>query len=114
MATVRWRGTEIAAKVQTAARIGLDQTTAAAATHAKQNHEWNNVTGTLEGSLQARPAETVNFTTLLALWGSFDVEYAIWLEIGTAVMAERPYLRPAADAEYPKLLERIRAALLVA
>jgi hypothetical protein len=41
--------------------------------------------------------------------GEDDKGYAFWLEIGTARMAARPYLRPSAEQEYPKLAGRIRA-----
>lgn len=112
MATLRWRGDEVAARVGAAAKTAVDRTTAAAVTHAKQNHPWQNVTGTLEGSLQMRGAEVQGAGEIVGTWGSFDVEYAIWLEIGTSVMPPYPYLRPAADAEYPKLFMRVREALV--
>ena len=55
--TVEWEGEELLAKVERAAKLGVDQTTAACVQHAKSNHPWQNVTGTLEGSIQMRPAE---------------------------------------------------------
>lgn len=112
MATMSWRGDEVAGRVAAAAKLAVDATTAAAVTHAKQNHPWQNVTGTLEGSLQMRGAEIVSDGDIVGQWGSFDVEYAIFLELGTAVMPAYPYLRPAADAEYPKLFMRLRAAMV--
>lgn len=106
---LNWRGEEIKAKFKEAARVGIDQTTAACVNHAKSNHTWKNETGTLEGSLQMRPA-VIEGETVRGKWGSFTVHYAIFQELGTAKMPPRPYLRPAADAEYEKLAGRIAAA----
>lgn len=110
MAKINWRGTEIADKVAAAAALAVDQTTANATNHAKQNHPWKNVTGTLEGSLQMRPAIKEG-DHLVGQWGSFAVNYAIYLELGTRYMHPYPYLRPAADATYPDLARRIRENL---
>lgn len=106
-----WRGREIAAKTAAAARTGIDKTTSEAVLHAKQNHEWQNVTGTLEGSIQMRGAEPEGPTGKMAgRWGSFTVNYALWLEIGTSRMPAMPYLQPAADAHYPSLRRHVREA----
>lgn len=107
---LRWRGSEIAAKVEAASKLAIDQTTSDAVNHAKQNHPWKNVTGTLEGSLQMRQAE-VDGMRVVGTWGSFTVQYAIFLELGTSRMPAYPYLRPAADATYHLLAARIRANL---
>jgi HK97 gp10 family phage protein len=108
--SLNWRGPEISAKVKAASKVGVDATTAACVTHAKSNHPWKNETGTLEGSLQMRPAEESG-ESVRGEWGSFDVLYAIFQELGTVHMAANPYLRPAADAEYPNLAGRIKAAM---
>lgn len=104
-----WRGQAIEDKMVEAAKRGVDATTAACVTHAKSNHPWKNVSGTLEGSIQMRAAEAQG-PIVRGEWGSFTVNYAIWLEIGTSRMPPYPYLRPAADAEYPGLARRIREA----
>lgn len=98
-------GEALVKRVVEATRLGVDQTTAACVMHAKQNHPWHNVTATLEGSLEMRPA-TLEGAMVRGTWGSFSVLYAIFLELkGWA------YLRPAADTEYPNLVDRIRANL---
>lgn len=107
---LNWRGPEISAKLREAAKVAIDQTTAEAVEHAKSNHPWKNETGTLEGSLQMRPA-VVEGETVRGKWGSFTVVYAIYQELGTSKMPARPYLRPAADATYGKLAGRIEAAM---
>lgn len=101
MALIKWNGDAVARRVEAAALKGVDETMAACVRHAKSNHPWRNRTGTLEGSLQMRPAESIA-GRIVGLWGSFDVAYAIYLE-----MMGYAYLRPAAQAEYPKLSERI-------
>ena len=108
--SLNWRGPEISAKLREACKVAIDETTAEAVEHAKSNHPWKNVTGTLEGSLQMRPAE-VSGESVRGEWGSYDVLYAIFQELGTVHMAGNPYLRPAADATYGKLAGRIEAAM---
>ena len=54
-----------------------------------------------------RPAKVVA-DGIVGLWGSFDVNYAIYVEMGTGRMRAQPYLRPAADHQYPMLAERIK------
>jgi hypothetical protein len=121
---INWRGTEVADKVIAASALAIDQTTAAAVNQAKQHHQFANQSGTLEGSLQMRPAELQGGGELVGLWGSFDVDYALWMELepgdqvvidGETVTREEsgghPFLRPAGDAEYPNLHPRIRANL---
>lgn len=105
-----WEGDDLAKRVLEATRHGVDATTAACAQHAKSNHEWQNVSGIAEGSIRIEPAEVAG-SVVRGQWGSFDVNYFIFLELGTSVMNARPSLQPAAEAEYPKLPERIREAL---
>lgn len=101
-----WRGAEIAAKASGAAKFGIDKTMSESVTYAKQNHEWQNVTGTAEGSIQMRGAEP-DGTRMVGRWGSFTVNYFLWLEIGTSKMPARPCLRPSADVNYPSLRRHI-------
>ena len=101
-----WHGDEILRKVQRAARAGIDETHAACVNDAKSQHWWQNQTGALEGSLQMRPA-VVTPGRVSGQWGSFTVEYAIYLEM------RQSFLRVVADREYPKLGARINKHLKV-
>lgn len=129
--SVKWYGKKVTAKVRAAQIEGINITMAKAVTHAKRNHSWNNRTATLEGSIAiAEPgAETANGAR--GVWGSRDVVYARIHELGGVIkpvrkkalffraadgsfvvakqvkIPARPYLRPAADAEYPALAARI-------
>jgi hypothetical protein len=103
-----WHGDDIKRDVERASIRGVDQTMAKCVTSAKGRVRVK--TATLQGSLRFQPA--VSFGVgVRGTWGSFDVNYALWQEIGTAVMSAQPYLRPAADAEYPQLKRRIQANL---
>jgi hypothetical protein len=87
----------------------IDDTTAAAAIEAKSNHPtWSNVTGTLEGSIRMEPARQVAPTLYRGMFGSFDVNYAIYQELGTRYIAAGHFLRNAADRVFPTLGARLR------
>lgn len=102
-----WKGDDIKGKALRAAKIGIDQTMAACVTSAKGKVRVK--TATLQGSIRFEPA--IAFANgARGVWGSFDVDYALWQEIGTSKMSAQPYLRPSADAQYPQLETRIQAA----
>lgn len=108
---MNWRGDEVLEKLVKASKLGVDRTTAACVEHAKGHHPWNNVTGTAEGSIQMRPATVDGDNRVRGEFGSYGVDYFLWLEIGTSRMPARPSLRPAFDAEVPKLTKRIKDAM---
>lgn len=100
-----WQGNKIKQIVFEACRLGIDETTAAAVTPAKERVRVR--TRLLQGSIQSRPAKR-DGNRIVGSFGSYDVNYALWQEIGTSKMSGQPYLRPAADQEFPKLSERIK------
>jgi hypothetical protein len=102
-----WRGKQVKAHMHEAARLAIDETTASCVGPAKDRVHVK--TRILQGSIQFRPAEQKG-NRITGLWGSFDVNYAFWQEVLPEPRG-RAYLRPAADQEYPKLWERIKAHL---
>lgn len=110
MSKLIWHGDEIKRKVSEATRRGIDITTHSCVGPAKEKVRVD--TGILQGSIKAEPAHHEPGRGWVGRWGSFDVNYALWQEIKTFRHAgHQPYLRPTAEEEYPKLVERIKAAL---
>lgn len=105
-----WKGNEAIKNMESAIKQGMNQTLSESSVHAKENHPWQNRTGTLEGSIRPVAPAQKRGNEFVGLWGSTDVEYALALELGTVKMPAYPYLRPAADAVYPKLKENIKRA----
>lgn len=103
---VEWKGREVVENVSRAAVKGIDKTLADCTREAKRNHEFTNRTTILEGSIRAEAAHQEG-RRIVGRWGSFNVEYALYVEVGTATSAPYPYLRPAADLNYPNLAKNI-------
>ena len=103
---VKWEGDKIPARVAVAARKAIDETLALCIAPAKA--ETPVVTGTAQGSIQMRLAKIIG-NLVTGQWGSFDVNYFIWLEIGARGRTGIHMLRRAADRFYPGLADRIRA-----
>lgn len=100
----KWYGDSWKARVDDAARLAIDETTARAVPIAKGHHRWRNRTGFAEGSIQMRQAERTG-RGWVGQFGSWNVRYFLQLEIRDKT------LRRAADLEWPKLAERIRSRL---
>lgn len=105
---VNWKGDQVYRNVMGATRAAVDETTAASVNQAKARVPVD--TSTLQGSIRLEPARETG-TSVKGRWGSFDVLYALWVEIGTRFNRAQPYLRPSADSEYPRLAARIKARL---
>lgn len=105
-----WRGKAIMAKAEAAAALAIDRTMADCVADAKANHPWQNVTGTLEGSIRIVSFAGLHGIAIVGRWGSADVMYALFLELGTSRMPPYPFLRPAADRNYPLLRAYLAAA----
>ena len=101
-----WRGDAILTRVLEAARKAVDDTTEAAARDAAGNHWWSGRSGQLEGEIGSKPAER-NGDVVDGSFGATKTRgfYGLFLERRT------PFLRPAADREFPRLAGRIRARL---
>lgn len=108
---LKWDGEKLAERVRNAQIVGVNKTMGEAVIHAKQNHPWQNRTGILEGSINIASFAAAQQGAVSGQWGSLDVAYAVWLELGTAKTAAFPFLRPAADATYKNLSRHIREAM---
>lgn len=106
---IDWKGRQVSDAMERATMQGIDETMANAVTLAKTMTPVR--TGVLQGSERFEPSKRVG-GVIRGFWGSFDVRYAIWVEIGTFRMRGRYMFRRAADAEYPHLAERIRKRFL--
>ena len=170
MATIKWRGKQVAARMAAAAAVGVDRTMSECVHDAKRDHEYVSRDGFLEGSTMIIGRATLEGAVVKGSWGS-TANYALLVEIGTSrigptavtreqagggnmwqipgtqpaegitvkqsftilppgtmegqedwvtlhqpsegtgpVMAARPFLRPAADKNYPSLVRYIREA----
>lgn len=124
--SLEWEGDKVKRKMDNAIITGMSQTISDCVEHAKNNHPWKNRTGTLEGSIREVTHPHKVGDEFVGVWGSVDVAYALLMELGgdikrnrifgrfvstyTAHYPPRPYLRPAADANYPNLAKNIRKA----
>ena len=113
--SVKWNGDKVLSRMTRAEVKGINVTMGAAAEHAKNNHKWKSVTFELEASIGISTFARVRIRGVSGIWGSSDIAYALIHELGSAASSgqnikARPYLRPAADAQYPALASNIRKA----
>ena len=97
-----WHGKAVNTKVERACVLGINKTTTRAVKEAKITAPY--VTGTYARSLSARNA-VVRGKKIAGLWGSFDVDYALNVEM------RHNTLRNAADKLYPQLSKNIKQEL---
>jgi HK97 gp10 family phage protein len=64
------------------------------------------LTGTLRRSIHT----LIEHDGMTAVIGP-SVDYGLYVEFGTRRMAARPYMRPAAEAVYPRFTDRVKALL---
>lgn len=129
-----WHGEAISDRMRKAQIIGVNATMGACVVQAKGSHAWQNRTGVLEGGIDVVEYAYEIATGVQGTWGVRDVVYALIHELGGTITAKtakalaipqedgsvrfaksvtipaHPYLRPAGDAKYPTLPERIRSA----
>lgn len=132
--SLNWTGAALTEKMRDAQKTGVNVTMAACVIHAKNNHNWKNQTGVLEGSIAIASFAREDGAGVVGTWGSQDVRYALIHELGGVIVPvrakalkfrlpdgsfrivksvtipARPYLRPAADENYPQLAGNIRKA----
>ena len=108
--SVKWNGKKLLAKTRRAEIKGVNETMGAAVAHARNNHKWTSRTFDLEDSIKVTTAARAKGRGVSGIWGSSDIAYALIHELGGKHIKARPYLRPAADAQYPALAGNIRKA----
>jgi len=132
--SLTWHGERLIDRSGDAQRIGLNETLAECVDTSKAIHTWRNRTGTLEGSIRIDQFAHRSGSGYAGTWGSKDVVYALIHELGGVVkpvrakalrfqvdgqwviaqsvtIPARPYLRPSADMNYPRLGHNIARAL---
>ena len=105
---LNWKGKEVAEKTIEDTRKAMDRVMAKCVLDAKADVRV--VTATLQGSIRMQPTK-MEGDVLVGRWGSHNVVYAVFVELGTIHMEAQPYLRPAADRNYPNLPGEIRRAM---
>lgn len=132
--SLKWNGDAVKKSWKDAQIAGVNATMGASVNHAKRNHPWQNRTGLLEGAINITDPAKPIATGVEGAWGVNDAVQARMLEVGGIIRAKNakalaipipgggvvfrkwveipayPYLRPAADATYPTLGQRIRKA----
>lgn len=132
--SLKWYGKAVTEKMAKAQIAGVNETMAACVVQAKGNHPWQNRTGLLEGAIDIAGYASPTSSGVKGTWGVRDMVQARILEEGGTIVPRQakalaipqadgsvrmvssvtippyPYLRPAADVEYPNLAERIRKA----
>ncbi len=129
-----WNGDKVTAKMREAQKRGINFVMAECVKDAKANHSWHNQSGVLEGGIGIATFASEDQAGVVGTWGVQDVAYALIHELGGVITPKaakalaipqedgsvrfaksvtipaRPYLRPAADRQYPRLTDAIRAA----
>ena len=108
MAEFNWKGRDVRELIRAAQAEALEETAVACVRDAHPNTPIR--TGTLRGSIRFQPVEETE-QGMFVEWGSYGVNYAIYVELGTGRRNGVFMLRNAADREYPKLASRIRNRL---
>lgn len=129
-----WHGDKVTARMRAAQKLAVNAVMSACVQDAKANHSWVNRTGVLEGGIGIASYATEDAQGVVGTWGVHDVKYALIHELGGTITATtakalaiplpdggvafaksvtipaRPYLRPAADRNYPTLPDKIKTA----
>ncbi len=132
--SLEWNGAALTERMRQAQIAGVNRTMAGSVQHAKDNHTWQNRTGVLEGGIDIVDYARAIEGGVRGVWGVHDVRYALIHELGGVIepknakalaipqpgggvrfvskvtIRAQPYLRPAADAIYPRLGANIRSA----
>ncbi len=121
---INWKGDALKRRAEKAAILGIDATMGAAIIHARSNHgggagRFQTRTGELERHTKVARSARRTRRGVVGTWGVIGLVYGRRIELGfqgkdsagrVIDASGFPFLRPAAEAEYPKLGKRIRRA----
>jgi hypothetical protein len=108
MSALDWRGEQILARAAEASRAAIDETTAACVPLGQARVHV--LTGLLRSRIASVPAEVRGDEVVGAYGVPDDPGYALPQELLPGPQG-KPYIRPAADIEYPQLAGRIAGRL---
>ena len=78
----QWNAGKIQKEVEDRAIKAIDKKLSAVVIDAKKNHrEWQNVTGTAEGSVKVQEWARKRGNLIIGSWGSVGVDYVLGLEL---------------------------------
>jgi HK97 gp10 family phage protein len=98
--------TNLVPQLEAAIEQGMEETADASKEHAKSLARVDK--GDMRDSIDAVVERTSNGFTLVL---SVGTDHGLFNEVGTSKLPAQPMIRPAADAEFPKLPDRVRGAL---
>lgn len=123
VAYLAWEGAKLLTKIREAQRLAIDEVLSLSAATCMQKlsisgngkpsapgQPPHRQYGVLIGSIKAGGigAAKMEDGKMVGYWGSYDNAYAFALETR---IGPRPFLRPSADMEYPKLRAIVRARM---
>jgi HK97 gp10 family phage protein len=108
--SVTWNGEELKKKKDKAVEWAMKVIMADCVRDAKVQPPMPVKTATLQGSIQMRNPEKID-GKWVGLWGSWNVLYAVFQEIGTIFMKGKFFLRRAADKNYPRFAGKIKEGM---
>ena len=108
---LEWYGDKITRKVFLATQMGINRTMATCVKEAKAVHGgWINQSGNAERSIRIGTPAQIHGDKVVGVWGSYNNDYFLWLEVGTALRSGYNTLRGAAARVYPILTSLIKQA----
>ncbi|MED5546199.1 MAG: phage morphogenesis protein [Pseudomonadota bacterium] len=87
--SLTWNGKAVKARMKAAQREGVNRTMAGAVRHARDNHNWDNQTGILEGAINIITFAYENEKGVTGVWGVQDVAYARIRELGGTITPKK-------------------------